>query len=100
MTPSISILCQPSVAVVDEVANRRGTQELAKAYLDYLYSDEAQRLEAEAFYRPSNEAILAEYSDVFNLDMNLITIDHFGGWAAAQETYFTDGAIFDQIYES
>ena len=99
VTPSISILCQPSVAIVDEVADRRGTQELAKAYLDYLYSDDAQRLEAEAFYRPSNEAILAEYGDVFDLNMNLITIDHFGGWAQAQETYFTDGAVFDQIYE-
>ncbi|MDR2106785.1 MAG: sulfate ABC transporter substrate-binding protein [Coriobacteriales bacterium] len=100
ITPSISILAQPSVAVVDEVARQRETEEVAKAYLEYLYSDEAQHLEAKNYYRPSNKTILAEYSDTFDLNVNLVTIDdYFGGWAAAQEKYFVDGAIFDQIYK-
>ncbi len=98
ITPSISILAQPSVAVVDANAEENGTTEVAEAYLEYLYSDEAQRLAAENYYRPSNEDILAEYSDVFNLEMNLVTIEDFGGWDAAYETYFDDGAIFDEIY--
>ena len=84
VTPSISILAQPSVAVVDEIADKRGTQEVAKAYLEYLYSDEAQRLEGENFYRPSNEEILKEFSDTFDLNLKLVNIDDdFGGWAAA-----------------
>ena len=100
VTPSISILAQPSVAVVDEVADKRGTQEVAKAYLEYLYSDEAQRLEGENFYRPSNEEILKEFSDTFDLNLKLVNIDDdFGGWAAATEKFFADGAIFDQIYK-
>lgn len=98
VTPSVSILAQPSVAVVDENAKAHGTEELAKAYLEYLYSDEAQRLAGENYYRPSNEEILQEFSDQFDLDMNLVTIDDFGGWDEAYKTYFDDGAIFDQIY--
>ena len=98
VTPSISILCQPSVAIVDEVVDNNGTREVAEAYLGYLYSDEAQRLIGEHYYRPSNEAILAEFADQFNLDMTLVTIDHFGGWTQAQVTYFADGGVFDQIY--
>ncbi|MDR3353699.1 MAG: sulfate ABC transporter substrate-binding protein [Synergistaceae bacterium] len=100
VTPSISILAQPSVAVVDEVARKRGTEEVAKAYLEYLYSDEAQRLEGRNFYRPSNPKILEEFSDTFNLKLKLVNIDDdFGGWAAATEKFFADGAIFDQIYK-
>ena len=99
VTPSISILAQPSVAVVDEVANQRGTQEVATEYLNYLYSDEGQRIAGDNFYRPSNEEILKEYEDTFHLDVNLVTIDDFGGWDQAQETHFSDGGIFDQIYE-
>lgn len=98
VTPSVSILAQPSVAVVDSVAKERGTQEVAKEYLQYLYTDEAQRLAGENYYRPSKEAVLKEFSDQFNLEMNLVTIDDFGGWDKAYETYFEDGAIFDQIY--
>lgn len=98
ITPSISILAQPSVAVVDSNAKEHGTEETATAYLEYLYSDEAQRLAGDNYYRPSDEAILQEFSDQFDLDMNLVTIDHFGGWDAAYQTYFNDGAIFDQIY--
>lgn len=98
VTPSISILAQPSVAVVDSNAEAHGTQEVAQAYLEYLYSDEAQRLAGENYYRPSNEEILQEFSDQFDLDMNLVTIDDFGGWDEAYKTYFDDGAVFDQIY--
>lgn len=98
VTPSVSILAQPSVAVVDSNAKSHGTQEVSEAYLEYLYSDEAQRLAGENYYRPSDETILEEFSDQFNLDMNLVTIDDFGGWDAAYEKFFDDGAIFDQIY--
>lgn len=99
VTPSVSILAQPSVAVVDSNADDHGTREAAEAYLEYLYSDEAQRLAGENYYRPSKEAILQEFSDQFELDMNLVTIDDFGGWDEAYRVYFEDGAIFDQIYE-
>ena len=99
VTPSISILAQPSVAVVDKVVDKRGTRDVAEEYLNYLYSDEAQRIAGDNYYRPSNQDILKEYSDVFNLDINLVTIDDFGGWKKAQETHFSDGGIFDQIYE-
>lgn len=99
VTPSVSILAQPSVAVVDRNVEEHGTREAAEAYLEYLYSDEAQRLAGENYYRPSNETILQEFSNQFNLDMNLVTIDNFGGWDAAYRAYFDDGAIFDQIYE-
>lgn len=100
VTPSISILAQPSVAIVDEVADKRGTQKVAKAYLEYLYSDDAQRLEAENYYRPSNQDILKEYSDVFDLNLELVNIDDdFGGWTAATDKFFADGKIFDQIYK-
>ena len=98
ITPSISILAEPSVAVVDENAEDNGTTEVAAAYLEYLYSDEAQTLAAENYYRPSNEDILAEYADVFDLDIVMCTIDDFGGWDQAYEDFFEDGAIFDEIY--
>lgn len=99
INPSISILAQPSVAIVDEVVDDRGTREVATEYLSYLYSDEAQRIAGDNFYRPSNEEILREYADTFDLDINLVTIDDFGGWDEAQTTHFTDGGVFDQIYE-
>lgn len=100
VTPSISILAQPSVAVVDSNAKAHGTEELSKAYLEYLYSEEAQRLAGENYYRPSDEAVLREFSEQFDLNMDLVAIDDFGGWNAAYDTYFNDGAIFDQIYEN
>ena len=99
VTPSISILAQPSVAVVDSVVDKRGTREVATEYLQYLYSDEAQRIAGDNYYRPSNQTILQEYADVFDLDINLVTIQDFGGWDEAQEKHFADGGIFDQIYE-
>jgi sulfate transport system substrate-binding protein len=112
--PSVSILCQPTVAVVDEVAKNRGTEEVASGYLEYLYSDEAQKLEAENYYRPSNESILEDYA--FTSDSNTITeipsdgkwiitnvdltdIAHFGGWKEAKAKHFADGGLFDSIYE-
>ncbi|MCI8640080.1 MAG: sulfate ABC transporter substrate-binding protein [Coprococcus sp.] len=98
ITPSVSILAQPSVAVVDQNADEHGTKEIAKAYLEYLYSDEAQRLAGENYYRPSNEEILQEFAGQFDLAMNLVTIDDFGGWDEAYKAFFEDGAVFDQIY--
>lgn len=99
ITPSISILAQPSVAVVDEVVDKRGTREVATEYLSYLYSDEAQYIAGDNFYRPSNQDILQEYAEVFDLDINLVTIQDFGGWEKVQTAHFTDGGMFDQIYE-
>ena len=96
--PSISVLAEPSVAIVDKVVNKRGTRKLATEYLNYLYSDEAQHVAAKHHYRPTNKAILDEYKE-FDQNVNLITIEHFGGWDKAQKTHFADGAIFDQIYE-
>lgn len=99
ISPSISILAQPSVAIVDENANKNGTQALAKAYLEYLYADEAQQLIGEYGYRPSTESILNMFSNKFDLSMNLCTIDDFGGWDAAYDKFFVDGGIFDEIYQ-
>ena len=98
VTPSISIKAEPSVAIVDENADKNGTQELAKEYLQYLYSDEAQKLAGQNFYRPSNQEILTSFSDTFDLNVELCTIDDFGGWDKAYTDFFTDDAIFDEIY--
>lgn len=98
VSPSISILAQPSVAIVDENANKNGTQEVAKEYLEYLYSDEAQRIIGEHGYRPSDENILKEYADKFDLNMKLCNINDFGGWDAAYDRFFNDGGAFDEIY--
>ena len=99
ITPSVSILAQPSVAIVDKVVDKRGTRDAATEYLNYLYSDDAQRIAGDNYYRPSNPDILKEYSDTFDLDINLVTINEFGGWDAAQKTHFADGGVFDEIYE-
>ena len=99
VTPSISILAQPSVAVVDENVKKHDNADAAKAYLKYLYSDEAQEIEAENYFRPTNENILNEYSDVFDLNVDLVNISEYGGWDEVQEKHFTDGGIFDEIYE-
>ncbi len=99
VTPSISILAQPSVAIVDTVVDKRGTREAATEYLSYLYSDEAQRIAGDNYYRPSNTDILKEYENVFDLNINLVTIADFGGWDSAQATHFADGGVFDEIYE-
>ena len=98
VNPSISVLAQPSVAVVDEVAENRSTEEASREYLNYLYSDEAQRIAAQNYYRPVNKQILNEYKDVFDLGMELKTIDDFGGWQEVQQKHFADGGVFDRIY--
>jgi sulfate/thiosulfate transport system substrate-binding protein len=98
VAPSLSILAEPSVSIVDRVVRKKGTEAMAKAYLDFLYSDEGQEIAARNFYRPRNEAIAAKYSSRF-VKMNLVTIDEaFGGWAKAKRVHFADGGTFDQIY--
>ena len=99
ITPSLSILAEPSVAVVDKVVDRKNTRALATEYLKYLYSDEGQEIAAQNFYRPRNPEILNKYSDVFK-PLTLFTIDEaFGGWVKAHDEHFADGGTFDQIYQ-
>ena len=98
VVPSVSILAEPTVAVVDKVADKKGTATVAKAYLDYLYSDEGQEIAARNYYRPRNPTIAAKYAANF-AKVDLFTIDEvFGGWTKAQKTHFADGGVFDQIY--
>ncbi len=98
VVPSYSILAEAPVSVVDKVANKRGTAEVAKAYLEYLYSDTAQEIAAQHFYRPRSKSIADKYAAQFP-KVNLFTInDVFSGWQSAQKTHFADGGIFDQIY--
>lgn len=100
VTPSISILAEPTVALVDKVAKKRGTEAAAQAYLQYLYTDEGQEIAAKHFYRPRSAAILAKYAGQFSA-VSLFTIDDvFGGWQKAQQTHFADGGVFDEIYKS
>ena len=99
VTPSLSILAEPPVAVVDKNAKRHHTIEIANEYLKYLYSNEGQEIAAKNFYRPRNEAIAAKYAANFN-QVKLVTIDQeFGGWTKAQQTHFADGGVFDQIFQ-
>jgi sulfate transport system substrate-binding protein len=98
VAPSLSILAEPPVAVVDQNVDKKGTRKVAEAYLNYLYSDEGQRLAAKHFYRPRNQEIAKDFSQQFS-DLKLVTIDgDFGGWKTAQPKFFNDGGIFDQIY--
>jgi sulfate/thiosulfate-binding protein len=100
ITPSVSILAEPSVAVVDKVVDKRGTRKVAEAYLSYLYSPEGQDIAGKHYYRPRDEKAAAKYASQF-ANTNLFTIDEvFGGWGKAQETHFKDGGVFDQIYAS
>jgi sulfate transport system substrate-binding protein len=114
VVPTVSILCQPTVALVDEIAEKHGTTEVATEYLNYLYSDEAQRLEAENFYRPVNGAIAEEFASDNGsrtiaeipedgkwivTDIDLTDINHFGGWSKATEVHFGTDGFFDSIYE-
>ena len=99
ITPSLSILAEPPVTVVDKNAKRHRTTEVANEYLKYLYSDEGQEIAAKNFYRPRNEAIAAKYAANFN-QVKLVSIDQeFGGWAKAQKTHFADGGVFDLIFQ-
>jgi len=96
--PSISVLAEPPVALVDKNAEKHKTSEIAKAYLDYLYSPDAQELIAKNFYRPRDANVAAKYSKIFPR-LNMVTIDEaFGGWRSAQKKHFDDGGVFDQIY--
>lgn len=114
VVPSVSILCQPTVAVVDKVAKKHGTADAAKEYLSYLYSDEAQTIEAQNFYRPSSKAVRERFVSTsgsstitaipadgrwINENVHLTDIGHFGGWAKARAVHFANGANFDSIYE-
>ncbi|HNL01064.1 MAG TPA: sulfate ABC transporter substrate-binding protein, partial [Leptospiraceae bacterium] len=97
INPSISILAEPPVTVVDKTAERRGTKKIAEEYLKYLYSDEGQRIAGKHHYRPSNPAIAGQFPFP---QIKLFTIaELFGGWASAQKTFFADGGEFDQIYK-
>jgi sulfate/thiosulfate-binding protein len=98
VAPSVSILAEPSVAVVDRVAAKKGNGKLAEEYLKYLYSDEGQELIAKNYYRPRNQAVAKKYAAVFP-NIKLFTIDEvFGGWQKAQKTHFEDNGFYDQIY--
>jgi sulfate transport system substrate-binding protein len=97
--PSLSILAEPTVALVEKVADRRGTRAVAQAYLEYLYSPEGQTLAARSFYRPTVAEFAAKSADQFP-KLNLFTIDEvFGGWARAHAEHFADGATFDRLYQ-
>jgi sulfate transport system substrate-binding protein len=99
VTPSLSILAEPPVSVVDKVVDKRGTRKVAQAYLEYLYSPEGQEIAARNYYRPRDAKVAAKFAKQFG-KVNLITIDDvFGGWDKAQKTHFADGGTFDQIYE-
>jgi sulfate/thiosulfate-binding protein len=98
VVPSLSILAEPTVTVVDKVVDKKGTRAVAKAYLEYLYSDEGQDIAGKHFYRPTGEKAKARYASQF-VDVELFTIDQaFGGWTKAQKEHFSDGGYFDQIY--
>ena len=99
VTPPLSILAEPPVAVVDKVAKKRGTSDVARAYLEYLYSDEGQDIAGRNFYRPRSEKAAAKYASQFS-PVKLVTVDEiFGGWQKAQKTHFADGGVFDQIFQ-
>jgi sulfate transport system substrate-binding protein len=98
VVPSVSILAEPPVAVVDKVALRRGTSDLARAYLEYLYSKPGQEIVAKHYYRPRDAAVAAKYASVFPKIGTMVTIADFGGWGKAQATHFADGGVFDRIY--
>ena len=98
VVPSVSILAEPPVAVVDKVADRKGTRQVAEAYLRFLYTPAAQQLIAKNYYRPRNPQVAAQYKGQFP-NVALFTIRNFGGWAKAQAVHFNDGGLFDQILE-
>ena len=99
VTPSVSILAEPPVSVVDKVVDKRGTRKVATAYLEYLYTPEGQEIAAKNYYRPRDAKVAAKYSKTF-APIKLFTIDEvFGGWRSAQKAHFADGGTFDQIYQ-
>lgn len=99
VTPSVSILAEPPVAVVDKVVDKKGTRQVAEAYLQYLYSEEGQDIAGKHYYRPRHPKLALKYETQF-AKIQLFTIDElFGGWQKAQKMHFADGGIFDQIYQ-
>ncbi len=98
VVPSVSILAEPPVAVVDKVALRKGTSDLARAYLEYLYAKPAQEIIARHYYRPRDAEVAAKYAKFFPKIATMVTIADFGGWGKAQATHFDDGGVFDKIY--
>jgi sulfate/thiosulfate transport system substrate-binding protein len=97
--PSVSVLAEPPVSIVDKVVDRKGTREIATAYLQYLYTSEGQEIAAKNFYRPRLAEVAEKYAKQFP-KIELFTVDEaFGGWTKAQKTYFDDGGVFDQIYQ-
>jgi sulfate transport system substrate-binding protein len=97
VVPSVSILAEPPVAVVDRTVLRKGTRDVAQAYLEYLYSKEGQEIVAKHYYRPRDAAVAQKYAALFP-KVNLVTIADFGGWTKAQKDHFADGGVFDQVY--
>jgi sulfate transport system substrate-binding protein len=98
ITPSVSILAEPPVAVVDKIVDKKGTRKVATEYLNYLYSPEGQDIAGKNYYRPTDKKVAAKYAKQF-ANVKLLTIDkEFGGWTNAQKTHFADGGVFDQIY--
>ena len=99
VVPSLSILAEPPVTVVDKFAKKHGTEAVAKAYLEYLYTEEGQEIAAKNYYRPTLASVAKKYEAQFP-KVNLVQIDQeFGGWQKAQKTHFSDGGTFDQIYQ-
>jgi len=99
VVPSISILAEPSVSLVDKVVDKRGTRAVAQAYLEYLYSEAGQEIVAKNYYRPRDKKVAEKYADKF-AKVKLFTIDEmFGGWQKAQKTHFDDDGVFDHMYE-
>ena len=99
VVPSISILAEPPVTIVDKVVDKRGTRKVAQAYLDYLYSEEGQEIAGKNYYRPTNPKVAAKYASQFP-NVNLFKIDDvLGGWQKAQKVHFADGGVFDQIFQ-
>lgn len=98
VVPSSSILAEPTVALIDKVVDKKGTRQIAEAYLQYLYSDEGQEIAAKHFYRPTNEKIAEKYAKQFPVIQLFKINDAFDGWKNAQKTHFDDGGTFDQIY--
>ena len=100
VSPSVSVLAEPPVALVDKNVDRKGTRKVAEAYLKFLYTPEAQELIARNHYRPRDTAVAAKYRAKFGT-LQLFTIDrNFGGWSKAQAVHFSDGGLFDQIFEA
>jgi len=100
VVPSVSILAEPPVAIVDKVVDKKGTRAPAEAYLKFIYSPEGQEIAAENYYRPRDPAVAKKFENVFP-KITLFTVDDtFGGWRKAQETHFNDGGVFDAIYSN